>query len=342
MRPKIFLVICFLSLRYTCISQTITGVVIDAKTKSPIETATVYFDNTTRGVVTNKRGQFSISYNEAVQSPLIVSFLGYKRQIITDYRTKNQITIQLKETKEILDEVIVKANDGLSRKQKLRLFRAEFLGTSKFGKSCKILNENDLVIRYHKKHKLLTANVKAPIKIENKGLQYLMTFDMELFEISFKHVDEDQNIFNVGSVKFIGNTYYQNLKNSDKKKVLKNRNKVYAGSRLEFMRALYAENLEDNDYQIFYNKLKTNPSKHFNFRQHNNPQVKLVTLNERVSILYNKRKQSSIEFLNTSILLDAYGNYTNVIKVRFSGAMSNQRFGDLLPFNFGIMNSIPN
>lgn len=153
MKLKLLLFIYFFGIGISCVSQTVTGIVLDAKTNKPIETATVYFDNTTLGVVTNKKGFFSIDYSNAIQSPLIISFLGYKKQVIEDYRNKKNITILLKETQEVLNEVIVNANDGLTRKQKLRLFRREFLGVSRFGNSCRILNENDIIIRYNKQKK---------------------------------------------------------------------------------------------------------------------------------------------------------------------------------------------
>lgn len=41
-----------------CISQTFTGRVVDKMTQQPIETVSVYFDNTTIGTTTNDKGQF--------------------------------------------------------------------------------------------------------------------------------------------------------------------------------------------------------------------------------------------------------------------------------------------
>ena len=331
MHSKLFVIVLFLCFCFKGTSQTFKGIVLDSITNKPIETASVYFDNTTLGVVTNTKGQFTISYSNAIKSPLIISFLGYKKQIITDYRNTNNVTILLKETQENLEEVIVNANDGLTRKQKLRLFRKEFLGSSSFGNSCTILNEKDIIIRYHKKDKMLTAYALAPIKIKNEALQYLVNYDLTSFKIYF-----DKDIFDTKSVTFIGTSYYQNLKDFNSQKTIKNRKKAYTGSRLEFMRALYSESLEDNKYEIFLNNLKVNPWDFFIVRTKNNSAIKEVSLNEPVEITYNLIEDSTIEFLVPKILVDLYGNFTNVTKIRFSGAMGNQRIGELLPFDFGL------
>ncbi|WP_298493208.1 carboxypeptidase-like regulatory domain-containing protein [uncultured Algibacter sp.] len=329
MTPKSLVVLAFLFLGFKGISQTFNGVVLDALTNKPLETATVYFDNTSIGVITNANGQFSIQYSNALQSPLIISYLGYEKQIIEDYRNVNNVTILLKEAKQTLKEVVINANDGLTRKQKLRLFRKEFLGFSRFGNSCKILNEDDIIIRYYKKAKKLTAYAKGPIRIQNLALQYLVEYDLTFFEIYF-----DKDIYDTKSVRFVGNSFFKNLKSDIEKKTLKNREKAYSGSRLEFMRALYSEELEDKKYEIFLKNLKVNPWNFFIMDYKNNSKIKKVSLNQPVDIIYNKIEQSTIEFLTPNILIDVYGNFNNVTKIRFTGVMGSQRIGELLPFDY--------
>lgn len=331
---NILLFLCFFSICEFTIGQTIKGVVLDAKTKVPIETATIYFDNTTVGVISNNDGEFSIKYTKAIQSPLVISFLGYKKQIITDYRSNNYIKVLLEENHEALDEVLINANDGMTRKQKLRFFKNEFLGTSRFGNSCKILNEDDIVIRYNKKEKVLTAYSKAPLQIENKALQYLITYDVTTFNLRFYSLNKD-----VKSVGFHGTTYYRNLDIFDKKKAIKNRAKAYQGSRLKFMRALYANKLEERGYEIFSGKTKIYPQDYFHYfylESKNNSDIKRLYITQQLNVLYKRWEQSSIELLVPSIFIDYFGNYTNVDKVRFTGVMGEQRVGELLPFDYGL------
>ena len=119
-------VLFFLLFPIICLSQTLTGTILDASTNKPLETVAVYFDNTTIGTTTDVEGQFSISYSDAIQSPLVISYLGYEKEVISDYRTKKNILIKLKPTDVSLDEVFIDFDDGLTRKQKLKLFRKEF------------------------------------------------------------------------------------------------------------------------------------------------------------------------------------------------------------------------
>ena len=76
-----------------CVAQILRGKVLDSKTKKPIETASIYFDNTTIGTTTDENGSFSITYNDAVQSTLVISYLGYEKVFISDYQSLNTVII---------------------------------------------------------------------------------------------------------------------------------------------------------------------------------------------------------------------------------------------------------
>src|SRR5688500_14501625 len=59
----------------------ISGKVVDAESKSPLEGASVFAQNTTRGVITNKEGEYKIVLNKGGYE-LIISFTGYESQTI--------------------------------------------------------------------------------------------------------------------------------------------------------------------------------------------------------------------------------------------------------------------
>lgn len=319
-----------------CISQTITGRVIDKVTQQPVETAAVYFDNTTLGTTTNSNGEFSISYTEAIQSTLVVSYLGYDKVLISDYRTQNNINIELVEADYTLDEVYLNYEDGLTRRQKLRLFRKEFLGASKFGKSCKILNEEDLVLRYSKENKTLYASSKIPLTIINKRLQYEVAFDIVDFEINFRYVEAKTNNFSVRKVAFFGTSYYKNLKNAGKNKIIKSRAQAFKGSVQHFMRSLYYETLREEGYWIFHDKFRVEEWDFFKVETVADSKFKKVQLEKTVNILFNKKLQSKLELEVKEFFVDNYGYYTPIIGLYFSGFMGNQRVGDSLPLDYGI------
>ena len=336
MTPKLFLCLSLSFIGLITHAQTITGVVLDANTKIPIETASVYFDNTTFGTITDENGKFSMSYSNAIKSSLVISYLGYKTQLITDYRREKSITVFLEENPETLGEVLINADDGMSRRQKLKLFRREFLGTSNFGKSCTILNENDIIIRYNKKERELTAYSKAPIHIENKALQYHITYDLASFTLQFMPRNDYNSAFDVKSVGFFGNSYYKDFKIFNEQKAVRNRNKAYNGSRLQFIRALYMQKLKENKYQILLGNTKVNPWEYFFIESKSTTEIKEVYLLQPLNILFNDWEQSSIQFVIPSVFIDFYGNYTDADKVHFSGAMGEQRVGELLPFDYGL------
>lgn len=339
MKPKsLFLFVIALCIKsLSC--QTISGTVIDATTKEPIEAVAVYFDSTTKGTTTNSNGEFSISYNNAIQSPLVITFLGYKKQIITDYRSKTFLDIQLEEQQETLDEVLINTNDGLTRKEKLKVFRREFLGTSRFGLSCKILNEDAIIIKYIKKKKQLIAYSYEPLQIENKALQYIVSYDLSSFSAQFLHSNPKRNNFEIYSAGFQGNPYYQDMPIFKAKKAKKNRAKVYKGSTLQFMRALFQENLKDKGFFMFIKGRKMKIEDVFDIKFYEDTNIKKVSVKKkRFVISYRNKQLSKTQIKTPYFLIDAYGNYSNVTEILFSGHIGKKRFGDLLPFDYGINN----
>ena len=319
-----------------CFSQTFTGLVLDKLTQQPIETVSVYFDNTTIGTTTNDKGEFSISYTDAVQSTLVISYLGYNKVLISDFRSKNNVVIELVEADNALDEVYLEYDDGLTRRQKLRLFRKEFLGNSKFGKSCKILNEDDLILKYDKRKKDLYASCKVPLKVLNKSLQYEISYDLIDFEVNFKYANLKTREFTVNSVVYFGTSFYKELENFKKNKSIKNREQAYGGSVQHFMRSLYNKNLKDEGYLVFYDGFIVNEWSYFTVKAVENTDFKKVSLKENVSILYDKDFQSELQLEIDEFYIDTYGNYTPIIGVYFSGVMGNQRVGDTLPLDYGL------
>jgi hypothetical protein len=333
MMSKVFF---FLLLPTICFSQTLKGKVLDAANNKPLETVAIYFDNTTIGTTTDIDGNFSIDYSDAIQSPLVISYLGYEKVIIEDYRTKSDITIKLKSTDVSLDEVFIDFDDGLTREQKLKLFRKEFLGTSTYAKSCKILNESDIVLRYDKKSKTLYANAEVPIIIKNNALQYQISFDMIDFEAKYSYANLEEQDFTLERVAYAGTSYFKNLEKAEKKRVKRIREKVYKGSVQHFMRALYNKELKKEGYEIFHKGFKVYEYKYFKIEAKENTDLKKVTLKQKVTILYNRKEQSDMVAYVDSFLVDEYGNHSAIKGLYFNGALGSQRTGDTLPLDYDL------
>ncbi len=337
METSRFLILGFLFPLF-CVSQTLTGRVIDKVTQSPIETVSVYFDNTTVGTTTNEKGEFSISYTNAIQSSLVISYLGYEKVVINNFRNRDSITVELVEANNELDEVLIEYDDGLTRRQKLRLFRKEFLGASKFGKSCKILNENDLILHYDQKDRILYASAKKPLKIENKALQYNVTYDLIDCEIEFNYVNLETGEFSVYKVLYYGTSFYKDLENFQVRKAKRNREKAYRGSRQHFMRALYNKALSEEGYWIIYDKFKVNEWDFFTVETIENSDAKRVTLKDDVSIIFNMDLdlQSEFKLEIDEFFVDKYGNASPILGLYFGGVIGAQRLGNTLPLDYGL------
>ncbi len=322
-------------------SQTIKGVVLDIVTREPIETASVYFDNTTIGTTTNEKGAFEITLKEGVKSPLIISFLGYTKVELPEYEAGKFYKILLEERTNILDEVYI-TNDDWSREAKLAQFKAQFLGMTKNGKSCRILNEDDIILRFDKKSKKLTASAYEPIIVENELLNYRIEYQLQKFEAIYAHDKEKRN--RVNSAIYYGTSFYSDLEPVSTEKHIKNRKKAYEGSLLYFMRALVAQNLKDKELQlIFKNKNQTSPK--LLIAKNHNTQLYDISLSVPVSILYkgSAKYQTDIVQKNSfgrtkkvDFSVDDYGNYTPVDAFYLTGYMANLRVGDTLPLDYAL------
>lgn len=320
---------------FSLASQTLIGKVINKHTQQPMEMVAVYFDNTTIGTTTNSEGRFSLAYSDAVQSTLVISYLGYKKVLIDDYRAQNNIEVELVEAENALDEVFIEYDDGLTRRQKLRHFRKEFLGTSKFGRSCKIINEDDLVLRYDKHNKTLYASSKKPLDIVNRALNYHLTYDLIDFEISFGYANLKTMEFSVNSVSYLGTSFVA-LSDSDTKKTIKNRDKAYKGSVQHFMRALYNGTLIEDGYLFGQKRRIVNWYDFFSIADSSENGIKTIILKETLDIYYTIDIRSFIEPKVEEFKIDKYGNYSPVLGVYFGGFMGNQRAGDMLPLGYGM------
>jgi len=333
---KGFFLLLFLT-AFTTFSQSIKGVVLDNKTNEPIESASVYFDNTTIGTSTNDKGEFSLPYKEGIKSALIISYLGYQNVMLYEYEVNKLYKILMAEDVNTLDEVVISAIDSMPRAMKLEHFKQQFLGFSDAAKSCTILNEDDLILRYNYKKKQLTAKAKKPILVQNEDLQYLVSFQINDFIIVYSHSDIKNKHFHIKSVIYTGTTFYEPLEDANNKKAIKNRNKTYEGSVVHFMRALSKKSLEAEGYQIFSSGFLVKPENYITVKPIENTNSVSVKMLKPLSILYNKNRQSEIQSFVDEFTIDAYGNYSPIGQVMFGGDMGNQRVGDLLPFDYEIV-----
>lgn len=85
---------------------TVQGSVKDAAGEAIIG-ASVVVEGTTNGLITDVNGHFSI--RASVGQNLVISYVGYETQVVKVARVNQQINIVLKESSELIDEVVVVA-----------------------------------------------------------------------------------------------------------------------------------------------------------------------------------------------------------------------------------------
>jgi hypothetical protein len=348
-------------------AQNITGIILEQKTKTPLSGATVYQDGTTNVTITDENGAFSLN-TKGLDSPLIIRFMGFDTKSLVQplqYVGKNSI-IFLDEHSFFLDEVTVGKKSPFTRREMLRAFREQFLGTSIAASRCKISNEEDLFLSYDVSKKTLTATSRQPLKIRNNYLDYEVNFDLVELVVSYNSVESlAANLAN--NSYFSGYSFYRDFAKKDK--AIKRRMETFYGSTAHFMRALAYGTLEEEKWEIYVSKFRVNPETYFEISDSAHlKKIKLIKKPERLIKLnlnegfsakpnaistplkvdsngmvrkpeyfvpyYKRKEQSLMEFLEPTIFVDENGNYYPIYGIVFGGALGALKAGDLLPTDF--------
>lgn len=218
--------------------QTIKGVILSSN-KTPLEGASVFFNNTTIGTISDKKGCFELHFPKGSYN-LVISYLGYKKVIKPiNTITNSPLTIILEEDNNLLNEVIIKKTIyDEDWHYNFARFKNAFLGRSKLAKECKILNPKKLHFEFNSLSNTLTAIAREPLLIKNKALGYLITYDLVDFSL------------NRENLVFSGYAKYDNLRKSVRKKHASNRLKAFNGSRMHFLRSLLSKELKKEGFVV--------------------------------------------------------------------------------------------
>ena len=220
-----------LLLTVSLFSQTrIDGRIIDKSTSEPLVGVNVFFSKTTWGATTDDNGFYTLTNIPAGQYELVVSMIGYeveREQMIIKTDERFTLNFRLQSRAILMSEVNVTAKTDRVWKKNYDRFRRSFLGTSKNGESCLILNE--FVLTFDENSQYFRAKASQPIRIENPELGYRITYILDDFEIDGTEV------------RFAGDHYYESMISKSKrqlKKWEKNRKKAYNGSLRHLLKTL--------------------------------------------------------------------------------------------------------
>jgi hypothetical protein len=241
--PVLFAVLIIILSCELCAQTVIKGVVTDASNQS-IPYAAVYLSKTTIGTMTNKEGAYTLTIPQNGEYELTASFIGYKSfsKIISAEGKNLTIHIKLAENSILLDEITVQSKDR-NRETNYALFNKLFLGETVNALNCRILNPEDLYLYREVNTNRLKGHSLKSLRIENRSLGYTIVYDLADFVYDEKS----------GLLKFTGSNYFIPLEGNAKytKRWSRNRLSAYYGSRLHFLRSLYQDSLQHENFLIY-------------------------------------------------------------------------------------------
>jgi hypothetical protein len=224
--------------------STVTGKITDAETKQPLEGASVFAQNTTKGTITDKDGNFRLYLTKGGYE-LIVSFTGYtSRTINFEAVSDREFNLELQKADNSMSEVVIRSSnevpDGWEKYGKF--FTDHFIGTTPNADSCFLQNPQALKFFYYKRTDRLKVLATEPLQILNKALGYSLRYELDSFVHSFKT--------NINSYR--GYCLYTGIDTTGAQQKIwdEARSKAYYGSRLHFIRSYYDSTLQQEGFTV--------------------------------------------------------------------------------------------
>jgi len=302
-------------------AQSIKGKLFDAETDSLVAFASVYFNAAFKGTSSDSEGNFELNIKEYQGQSIVFSCVGYESTVLEEYEPGHFYNVYMKPRHTLLEDVLVEP-DEMPRELKERIFKNQFLGWSDNSMSCQIQNIEDIRLVYFKSSNTLEGYCDKPIIIWNKALGYKITYYLEKFESRRE------------SLIYQGNFYFENEESFSKpqfKRVQKRRLQTYKGSRMHFFRAMWNDGLKKEKFivstgskkQMEYEELVTEMPEYKKYLSGVTPLI----------VKYRSSALTTLQMKNPEVFFDQKG-YFDPSGISWSGEMSNERVGDLLPFGY--------
>lgn len=348
MKTMNFFLLFFL-LSIPCLhSQILEGAVYDRQTGKPIPQVSVYLNGTSMRTMTDKEGRFSLKSNKIINTDLIFSHVSYKVLSVVNPFDENLNKVYMTGKDNSLKEIIIEVSETLSREEKLKMFKREFLGNTKAGKSCEILNEDDIVLRYSDEDKVLRASSEQPILIKNEFLGYEILYEIIDFSVQYtKGVAlslEPLTFFMRGHSIFTDMTPNNN-------KIKRRRKNTYKKTSAFFFLNLINKTIEQEGYDILnakeaevdiyrvltlkdtlsMKKISISPKSNISYIP---PELSSYTPAAFIHIYNVDGGWSNLTFLTETFLVDQFGIPDAIDKLVFSGNFASRRIGDMLPLDY--------
>ncbi|MEO6723057.1 MAG: carboxypeptidase-like regulatory domain-containing protein [Ferruginibacter sp.] len=340
-------------------SYLITGTIIDAVTKNPMQGASVFAENTTIGTASGSNGNFQLRLPNGGYD-LVITFTGYEtttKRITTADAENKELVIEVKHKEKELEDVVIKSSsevaDGWEKYG--TFFLDNFIGKTNNSKLCTITNKEVLKFYYYKRRNRLKVLATAPVEMENLALGYRIKYTLD----SFVHE------YNTEASVYTGSSLFEEIPAKDTTEMTTwktNRQKAYNGSILHFMRSVYNKSLKEEGFEIQFvaknNDVETaikvsNFYTAINYNKDDSTQLVDIMPNQpNVAVIYNKEEpdpgylaqndekakkfQVSIISIvpNESLGIEQNGYYFDQNDITITGYWIWDKVADLLPYDY--------
>jgi hypothetical protein len=350
-------------------SYKITGLVLNKETNDPIPLVEVFISGSTYGSITDEEGKFELE-TSYFPCQLIASHISYAPfNKLVDAESRTDITIRLIPYQYELKEITVESMSR--RKDNMELFKRGFLGWDYIASTCTILN--DSVLSFSWDSLVFSVSAYQPVLLDNPKLGYRVKIILKNFKLIYKPEDYKRihkgrkikpdvtdAIYHIACNFFY--SPYPSGTRREQERIEKTRRKVFYGSKMHFLRALYSGQLKVHGYKIYpgIKSVSINNSRILDSRsgikilfldQEGYPEKlmiypeqpmvisfykdntgKPVDLN-RDSGIYLDPQQSMVKFAGKKCTV-RYNGSTLDYSLVFSGHMGDQRISNMLPDDF--------
>jgi len=360
MKKTIIVIIIVLSCCRINAQILFTGTVYDKDTNMPLPDVYVSFNGTVAYVITDNSGKFELTLAQRLNTQLVFSHIAYYMVIIENPFNEFPEEIYMEQRLNMLSEVIVSEKvsqeyaDPFTRQQKLRAFREQFLGTTRAGRSCMIMNESDIELNYNVLTNTLSAYSYNPIIVVNEYLGYMVSFTLLDFKIEYavsqQRLDNAEtamgyliNRASLGNAN-IQRSYYAVVSSftdlsPDDIRIKSRRDDVYEQSSTSFFKNIANNTLEESNFRTYENGRRQVVDQNLFFTIEEDDTLSLRTIRvipgsgSIINVRYRNRL-SILNFRTDTLFVDQYGNIDHPNKVTFRGQMGDARVGDMLPLDY--------
>lgn len=324
--------------------MTVQGSVLDAR-GVPINEAEVFLNNTSYSTKTDDDGTYTLEVEPGIYE-LIVYKRGFK-PVVHPLQVDQPLDVQIKlsELTVRLKQHQVNADRDPEWYRNLKVFEENFLGSSKNGRGCEILNPHVLILDKDPSSGHLKAWADEPLLIRNKHLGYDITYVLE------EYYQQGQKYTYLGYVRYM-DTPGLKLK----KRHFQARKQAYYGSVMHMIRAIQGLNTQEEGFELrrlveMEDGWEPEPAEFeelVNLEKgdvflEGSGRYRIIYMNERPEFAYLHNRPgisafqvSEIEFSVSRVKLLPSGGIEPPLGIEFKGYMGWERIGDALPMDYVI------